>query len=97
MAHKRRLSIFSFIPTLLRKKPNWFVPDNCICYKCFATVPIRSLCPGLWLISVTRLPRKCLRFYFLDPAALQSQHPMAAAGEGKIMGGNERGQLVVAM
>ena len=35
--------------------------------------------------------------HFLHSTVLQTQNPMAAASKGKIVGGNKRGELVVAM
>jgi len=46
---------------------------------------------------LSSLAGKCLRRDFLHFSTLQVQHPVAAARKTKIVGGNERGQLVVAM
>ena len=43
------------------------------------------------------LARKRLRCNLLHSPALQTQYPMATSRKGKIVGGNERGQLVIAM
>ena len=66
---------------------------------CNSSSNLTDSCRPVWLSTLTRtrLCEKRLRRYLLGATLMQPQHAVAAAGKRKIVGGNERGKLIVAM